>query len=55
MFTNKRLFTIQAFTIGRVHCTALCLTYCIFLFVDPVEDKVRLAKVHSSITQPCKF
>ena len=21
MFTNERLFTIQAFTIGRVHCT----------------------------------
>ena len=23
MFTNERLFTIQAFTITRVHCTAI--------------------------------
>ena len=29
MFTNERLFTIQAFTIGRVHCTMIqkVLTY----------------------------
>ena len=25
MFTNERLFTIQAFTITRVHCTTLTI------------------------------
>ena len=46
MFTNERLFTIQAFTITRVHCT----TYSFFSFLGPVLPQAM--RLHSMVAVP---
>ena len=46
MFTNERLFTIQAFTITRVHFT----TYSFFSFLGPVLPQAM--RLHSMVAVP---
>ena len=41
MFTNERLFTIQAFTITRVHCT-----YILNFGTDKVSFKIGMISKH---------